>query len=105
MTKRIKQLDTLMGKLMSAGSVETARKDEHQKEQRSYYNKAKRLAKKIGGRIEIERYGTENNYWVFGPDKVEKHPDWKDDEHFQTCWVGVYDFLIEVVNFIEEKNL
>ena len=73
--------------------------------QRNYYNKAKRLAKKIGGRIEIERYGTENNYWVFGPDKVENHPDWKDDEHFQTCWVGVYDFLIEVVDFIEEKNL
>lgn len=94
-----------MGKLMSAGSAETARKDEHQKEERSYYNKAKRLAKKIGGRIEIERYGTENNYWVYGPPKVENHLEWDDDEHFQTDWEGVYYFLIKVVDFIEEKNL
>ena len=105
MTKRLTQLDTLMGKLMSAGSAETARKDEHQKKQRSYYNKAKRLAKKIGGRIEIERYGTENNYWVYGPEKVENHSEWGDDEHFQTDWAGVYYFLIKVVDFIEEKNL
>ncbi len=90
-----------MGKLMSAGSAET----EAEKLNRSQYGKSKRLAKKIGARIEIERYGAENNYWVYGPDKVENHSEWGDDEHFQTDWGGVYYFLIKVVNFIKEKNL
>lgn len=99
--QRLTQLDSLMGKLMAAGNAET----ESKKLDRSQYGKSKRLAKKIGATIEIERYGTETHYWVYGPDKVEEHPEWSDDEHFQTDWGGVYYFLIKVVDFIKEKNL
>lgn len=103
--KTMTQLESLTAKIYSAGSSETALNNQHKKQQQSCYNKAKRLAKKIGGRIEIERYGNQSSYWVFGPDKVEKHPEWCDDEHFQTCWVGVYDFLNKVADFIKKRNL
>ena len=69
------------------------------------YGKAQRLSKKLGAKIEIERNGSENNYWVYGPEKVESHPEWQDDEHFQSDWGGVYYFLLKVADFIEENNL
>ncbi len=106
MTKRLTQLDTLMGKLMSAGSSET----ELQKINRSHYGKAKRLAKKIGVTIEIENMRPySSNYWVWLSERIKNHSDWTDDFDDSLMWADdwgdVYEIVKRQAEFIEKNNL
>ena len=106
MTKRLTQLDTLMGKLMSAGSSET----ELQKLNRNQYGKAKRLAKKIGVTIEIENMRPySSNYWVLLSDRIKNHSNWTDDFNDSLMWADdwgdVYEIVKRQAEFIEKNNL
>jgi hypothetical protein len=69
-----------------------------EKQERSFYGKAKRLAKKLNVDIETDHTYTndfppevERGYWICMPD--EDVPDWLRGEMFSTSWLEVWEKL------------
>lgn len=68
-------------------------------------SKARRLESRHGCKVEIDRCDGHSLYWVYGPDRVESHPDYPyEGEHIVHDWVEVVARIEDIAAFDATLN-